>query len=164
MTTRLFALWPGTMPACPPSSPVAPARVSSRRFACREFSSGPWQARQFLAKIGRMSRLKLTLTSAGSASATPGSRATARTEIAVEIRGRRIISKPMPESSPCRRNTSPAVPPCPNQRIGGCPQCRPASIYSVYCCTPRTPWNAPWAGMKSGQPLSLCALPLLFPS
>ena len=35
--------------------------MSSRNLAFRVFASGPWQVRQFSEKIGRTSRLKLTL-------------------------------------------------------------------------------------------------------
>ena len=51
---------PGTMaPAL-----TATSRRSSRRSALRAALSGPWQAKQFSARIGRMSRLKLGFESA----------------------------------------------------------------------------------------------------
>ena len=39
---------------------TAPSRTSSRKPASRCVSSGPWQAKHFLARIGRISRLKST--------------------------------------------------------------------------------------------------------
>ena len=56
-TSTLLAALPGTMM---PSSAKAPSRVSKRNLVSRCFSSGPWQAKQLLDRIGRMSRLKLS--------------------------------------------------------------------------------------------------------
>src|SRR5262245_2530472 len=65
---------PGTM-ATPPrfSLANAPSLVSSRSFALRDFSSGPWQAKQLSDKIGRMWRLKSMAGVADRFAVTPGS-------------------------------------------------------------------------------------------
>ena len=57
LTSRLFAALPGTIT---PSSRNMASRVSKWNLVSRCFSSGPWQAKQLLERIGRMSRLKLS--------------------------------------------------------------------------------------------------------
>ena len=53
---------PGTMALRPPLSAVAaPCSSSSRSDVIRLASSGPWQAKQFSDRIGRMSRLNCTV-------------------------------------------------------------------------------------------------------
>jgi hypothetical protein len=55
-TSSLSAGFPGTI-----AESVAPLRVSNRSLAVRSFGSGPWQAKQLFARIGRTSRLKSTV-------------------------------------------------------------------------------------------------------
>src|SRR5258708_3510062 len=52
------------MAACPSCSANAPAFVSSRSFALRLLSSGPWHLKQVSENIGRMSRSKSTFAEA----------------------------------------------------------------------------------------------------
>ena len=54
--SRLLAVLPGTMTL---AREKAPSRVSKCSLALRCFSSGPWHAKQFSARIGRMSTSKL---------------------------------------------------------------------------------------------------------
>ena len=63
-----------------------PSLVSSRSFALRAFSSGPWQAKQWSDRIGITSRLKST--GAGlPAGGEPGSAGNTRTRAAATARG-----------------------------------------------------------------------------
>ena len=58
-TSSLASAFPGTMTGSPDSPlPSADVFSSSRKPPLRCFSSGPWQAKQLLDRIGRMSRLK----------------------------------------------------------------------------------------------------------
>jgi hypothetical protein len=52
---------PGTTAAESSLDAIAPARVSSRNLALRSSASGPWHAKQLSERIGRISRLKLSL-------------------------------------------------------------------------------------------------------
>ena len=65
--TRLAALSPGISPTCPPVCPVAASCESSRKFAMRLCSSGPWHGKHFC-RIGRTCVRK----SGSSAAARPG--------------------------------------------------------------------------------------------
>ena len=52
---------PGTIAASPDAAGRnASSRTSSRKSAFRAFASGPWHAKQFSDRMGRISRLKLT--------------------------------------------------------------------------------------------------------
>src|SRR2546423_5893684 len=56
----LFAMSPGTIAREPLRSLMASSRTSSRSFALRELSSGPWQLKHFPEMIGRIWELKST--------------------------------------------------------------------------------------------------------
>ena len=68
LISMLSAALPGTMM---PSSANAPSFVSKWNFVSRLVASGPWQAKQLLERMGRMSRLKLI----GGTAACPAARA-----------------------------------------------------------------------------------------
>src|SRR5262249_27407608 len=56
---------PGTRIFLPSRSPKGPSSVSRRRSALRWFLSGPWQAKQLSARMGRTSRLNSTTFGSG---------------------------------------------------------------------------------------------------
>ena len=57
-TSSLSAIFPGTIARMPESSAAsADSRRSSRSPASRECSSRPWQLKQWVARIGWMSRV-----------------------------------------------------------------------------------------------------------
>src|SRR5207302_11226667 len=56
----LFAMSPGTIAREPLRSLMASSRTSSRSFALRELSSGPWQLKHLLEMTGRIWELKST--------------------------------------------------------------------------------------------------------
>src|SRR5256885_1501382 len=56
----LFAMSPGTIAREPLRSLMASSRTSSRSFALRELSSGPWQLKHLPEMIGRIWELKST--------------------------------------------------------------------------------------------------------
>src|SRR3989442_10303536 len=59
-TISLLARLPGTMARVPLRSLMASSRRSSRSFALRELSSGPWQLKHLNEMIGRIFELKST--------------------------------------------------------------------------------------------------------
>ena len=63
MIRAISSLASGSPGAIAPASTAA-SRRSSRRSALRAALSGPWQAKQFSARIGRMSRLYSSLPAA----------------------------------------------------------------------------------------------------
>ena len=62
--TSLLARSPGTIGVPPLCSRVASSGRSSRSLALRDFSSKPWQEKQFSERMGRISRLKANCGSA----------------------------------------------------------------------------------------------------
>ena len=83
LNNSLSALLPGTITVFPSLTRNAPSLVSSRNFALRAFSSGPWHLKQLSEKIGRTSRLKSASPLVGesrptAAGANPGAFATSR--------------------------------------------------------------------------------------
>ena len=83
---------PGTIAVSPDSAGfTACSRMSSRSLLSRFFSSGPWQAKHLSERIGRTSRLKLTVAFC-SARTGAGSAAQSRSEI--EIRRFMEVARP----------------------------------------------------------------------
>jgi hypothetical protein len=93
--STLASGFPGTIAGLPSRGAVAPLSVSRRRSAWRLAASGPWQAKQVSARIGRMSRSNRTPDGAGASAACAPGPATAPTEttstIDASFRARRIV-------------------------------------------------------------------------
>src|SRR5436305_5326206 len=120
----------------------AESRSSKRNFAARWPLSGPWQGKQFLDNIGRISRLKSTVASGGAATAPNGSRKPAATQHTLQERHCfqvcvTVASPSLPPTLAALRY--PARAPCqatPVPPVGGT---RPFSQQTSPCAVP-----APW--------------------
>ena len=80
------------------------SRTSSRRSASRFFASGPWHAKQFRERIGRISRVKSIVSSA-----TVGKEKTPTSTIPRGIRGKPAIASPrsrLGSMAPCQYLTA----------------------------------------------------------